>query len=367
LIRTVFSHIVQKRLSQENENVATEALAFILQSSDAAKAGLLKLLRGINPELPNLWFRTQQTEGGTRPDMWGLDATASPYVFIENKFWAGLTDNQPVAYLNKLSERPHSSVLLFVVPPSREKSVWRELMKRLNEADIGYHTLPSTSGSNSIVKTSLGPQLAITTWKTLLAFLDAETVEDVTARNDLTQLRALCEEAESSAFVPFSRESISDQQTPNLILQLTGLVHDVSSLAFDEGVLFRERLTPQANTERIGRYASILPDQRCGVWLGVHFTLWNEHGNSPFWVIFSSTDWGRAHEVRALLEPWSAQSKVFVTDLVGDHFAVSIDLPCGEEKPLVVRSIVDQLAAIGKVLDPLPPRESKMQPDVKEE
>ncbi len=366
-MRTVFSHIVQKRLSQENENVATEALAFILQSSDAAKTGLLKLLRGIIPDLPSLWFRTQQMEGDTRPDMWGSDETALAHVFIENKFWAGLTDNQPVSYLRRLSERPHSSLLLVVVPSAREKPVWSELTKRLNEAEIDAEALPSTSGANFIVKTADGPVMALTTWTTLLAFLDAETAEDPPARNDLSQLRALCEEAGSGAFVPLSRESMSDQKTPNLILQLTGLVQDVSTIAFDEGVLFKNRLTPQANAERVGRYAYILPEERCGVWLGIHFKLWKEHGHSPFWLVFSPSDWGRAYEVRAILEPWGARAKVFVADLSDDHFAVAIDIRCGEERPLVVRSIVDQIAVIRKALESLPPRKSKAAPDVKEE
>ena len=55
-MQTVFSHIVQKRLSEQNENVATEALAFILRSHKAAQKGMLKLLRGIDPKMPPLWF-----------------------------------------------------------------------------------------------------------------------------------------------------------------------------------------------------------------------------------------------------------------------------------------------------------------------
>ncbi len=47
-------------------------------------------------DLPELTFKTQQTEGSIRPDMWGF-AGNEPCVYIENKFWAGLTDNQPVS------------------------------------------------------------------------------------------------------------------------------------------------------------------------------------------------------------------------------------------------------------------------------
>jgi len=42
-METVLSHIVQRRLSRENENVATEALAYVLHYSKAARNGMMKL------------------------------------------------------------------------------------------------------------------------------------------------------------------------------------------------------------------------------------------------------------------------------------------------------------------------------------
>jgi len=61
-MHTVFSHIIQKRFSEEYEDVATESLAYVLDTSDAARGGMTKLLRGIIPELPPLRFKTQQAE-----------------------------------------------------------------------------------------------------------------------------------------------------------------------------------------------------------------------------------------------------------------------------------------------------------------
>lgn len=43
-METVFSHIIQKRFSQVNEDVATDALAFILRSNESALTGMMKLL-----------------------------------------------------------------------------------------------------------------------------------------------------------------------------------------------------------------------------------------------------------------------------------------------------------------------------------
>src|SRR5207249_4737659 len=45
-----------------------------------------------------------------RPDMCRFDGGA-PRVLIENKFWAGLTENQPVEYLRRLAGYPNPAVL----------------------------------------------------------------------------------------------------------------------------------------------------------------------------------------------------------------------------------------------------------------
>jgi hypothetical protein len=60
---TVFSYIVQKRLFKENENVATEALAFIVNSSEDARTGLMNLLM---------------------EEVWSNTALA---LFLDNGFW----------------------------------------------------------------------------------------------------------------------------------------------------------------------------------------------------------------------------------------------------------------------------------------
>lgn len=135
---TVFSHIVQKRLSRENENVATEALAYILGYSKGARKGMMKLLRGIESGLPEeLRFQTQETEGKTRPDMWGYDyAKGDPRVYIENKFWAALTDNQPVNYLDHLAKYVQPTVLLVVVPEAASKRLSANCSASLKETEF---------------------------------------------------------------------------------------------------------------------------------------------------------------------------------------------------------------------------------------
>jgi len=231
-----------------------EALAFILRSYDAAHYGMMKLLRGIDPHMPHLWFQTQQADGDNRPDMQGCEDEGRIHILVENKFWAGLTENQPVSYLRILAEYPQPTTLLFVGPEDRKETLWRELHQRLIENEMSA-TKGATVGIFRIVSTSAGPILALTSWRALLDALEPRVADDKAARNDLLQLRALCEAADSDAFIPVSSAEVSDQRTPALILQLYTVVQTSIDLAVNQGLLTVNGLRPQANWERIGRYA----------------------------------------------------------------------------------------------------------------
>ena len=160
-MKTVLSHIVQKRLSMENKNIATEALNYIINASEPARIGIMKLLNGIVPGLPALRFQTQQAEKNVLPDMRGLDGNETR-VFIENKFWAGLTNNQPAKYLELLAEHSQPTVLLVVVPDTWQETIWRELKQRLAAANISHIDQTSSSNIYRVVKTGTSPFLALT-------------------------------------------------------------------------------------------------------------------------------------------------------------------------------------------------------------
>lgn len=348
-MHTVFSHIVQRRLSQENENVATEALAFVLRSHETAHNGMMKLLRGIDPHIPHLWFQTQQADGDSRPDMQGRDDEGQTHIIIENKFWAGLTEKQPVSYLRILAECSHPTILLFVGPEDRRETLWRELNQRLTNDAIS-RTGDADVGVFRIASTNAGPTLALTSWRALLDALEPDVADDKSARSDLLQLRALCEAADSDAFVPVSSGEVSDQRTPAFILQLNSIVQTSVDLAVTHGVLSVNGLRPQANWERIGRYARFQCNNgNVGVWFGIHFAYWKRHGITPLWLLFSDNDWGYPLEARPLLEPWAAREGVFTT-FQNDELAVAIEIAFGEDKDQVVSRVLNRFMGIAEVV-----------------
>jgi hypothetical protein len=175
-------------------------------------------------------------------------------------------------------------------------------------------------------------------------------VNDPRASSDLLQLRALCDAADTD--VPISPADVSDQRTPALILQLGAVIQKSVELAVTRHILHKGSLKPQADWQRIGRYVTFRDGQGVGVWLGIHFGLWRLYGGTPLWAVFSATQWGRAREVRPLLEPWTAK-KGILTATEGDSFVVALDIAFGQETDHVVTGVVDRLGEIAEVLSVL--------------
>ena len=351
-MKTVLSYIVQKRLSMENENVATEALNFIINSSEAARSGLMKLLHGIDSDLPILRFQTQQTDEGLRPDFWGLDGK-EPRVFIENKFWAGLTEGQPKEYLKLLTRYNQPTVLLLVVPEARLDSVWRELLQRIRLADMSLTEKEPSSNIYRVAKTNIGPFLALTSWNKLLSAIEVELIDEPRTRNDLLQLRSLCDAADSDAFLPISAEELTNQRYPALILQLNSVVQKVVEQGVNEKILLTEGLRPTHFWDSIGRYLSFYQAKHVYAWLGIRFRLWRQYGGTPLWLSFNNSDWGRGLEIRPILEPWAEKQGIFTIDK-DNYFAISIDLATGQEMDTVVRGVLERLNDIAVQISVLP-------------
>lgn len=355
-MQTVFSHIIQRRFSQVNEDVATDALTFILESSEAARNGMLKLLRGIEPHLPPLRYRTQQVEGTIRPDMWGY-SEGEPRVFIENKFWAGLTENQPVSYLHQLAVYSNPSILLLVAPAAREHTLWRELTRRMEKAGIQFTVRGSNAGELFTADTALGPKVALTSWNKVLSVMELEALGDTQAKSDLVQLRSLCEASDINAFAPIQPSETSNQRTPALISQLNSVAQGVVDKLVAESTLSINGLRPQAGGDRIGRYARFYYPSGNGIyfWIGLHFDLWRVHGTTPLWFFFINDAHGQGKEVRSIIEPWAVANGKLSASL-GPNFCLALEILTGEEKQAVIQNIADQIKAVALELSDLKPK-----------
>ena len=125
------------QIKSSQEDIASDGLKHILQNSIYAKNYLKNsIFTKTNIELPELNYTNQisKTELG-RTDISGLDINGEEILIIEAKFWASLTENQPISYLKRLKE---NSILLFVCPTLRKNSLFVELKKKLTDENIPF-------------------------------------------------------------------------------------------------------------------------------------------------------------------------------------------------------------------------------------
>lgn len=124
---SILAHLV----GGEGEPGATRALAYLLNKH----AGLLQAFVKDLPGAAGIEFdprpRVESEVGGDggRPDMRIYDGNGNLRVLVENKFWAGLTDAQPMGYLGKLPNDVDSG-LLFIVPGERVNMIWNHLQEK---------------------------------------------------------------------------------------------------------------------------------------------------------------------------------------------------------------------------------------------
>ena len=92
------------RFSDQAENIATEGLCYVIQRSAVARRALIDFVGHYACDLSaDLVFSTQvQNQAGGISDLVGKDDERQTRLIVESKFWAGLTDAQPVTYLRSL-------------------------------------------------------------------------------------------------------------------------------------------------------------------------------------------------------------------------------------------------------------------------
>ena len=150
-----------------------DALTFILSHRASARNALSEFLKDdAGQPLSVTNVKSQAAiENGAIPDLACLDEHDNVVAFIESKFWATLTDHQPVTYWHALSaDKP--SVLLFLAPHRRVESdsLWDELVDRLRKADVELDDVSRTDGLVTAVAKD-GRRLMLTSWDVLLGHI----------------------------------------------------------------------------------------------------------------------------------------------------------------------------------------------------
>ena len=334
--------LIARGYAAGREDAATEALCFILSHSDSARDEFARFVGGNGQPLPIVRFSTQQLVNGAFPDMACFDDDDNHVAFVESKFWASLTSNQPVTYWEALPD-DRSATLLFLTPASRivgidKDSLWGVLVERLRNA--GYVLGPVNQGKGlATAKSTDGKhRLLLTSWEVLLDRLAqrAEKDGDRQACFELAELRGL------------ACDAIKDDD-PKSDANLKKLIADAVKQLEESGWVNTEGLAV-GGSEGVhwvrffclgGAITGLRIDYRAVKQTGKRLWLW-------FWNSSNPRSSVGLEEVRdklgALAEPG--------LEWLPKDVCVPIDLPAGAGRKATLDAIVAELERIAKIIDP---------------
>ncbi len=272
--RPMLAHL-SWRFHPRMEEVAVEVLAYILNRHRASREGLAELVERAVPGM-GLSVQPFETEAGapdgTRPDVLQRGDDKSERLFIEAKFYAPLTPNQPVPYLKRMPDT-RTSVLMFLAPSGRVDELWPELLRRLRASSMPY----SNVGSRCVVIEGTGKHLLITDWTKLLDNMQVRLKNAASGLAELRQLRGL---------VQFAKSGERKKSRPG-----GELVNRVTEIGKASGWLDTRGLNATPRSHGFGRYARLGHRYKLGIWLGVNSDLDEEFGSTHLWV--HCEKWGK--------------------------------------------------------------------------
>ncbi|SMY07250.1 hypothetical protein [Flavimaricola marinus] len=340
-----------RRLTKQQELLATEGLAYLLQNSEACTGALQRIAFQVGCNLPSAIKYRPEVTGSERerPDVVGFDDQSKEVAIVEGKFFAGLTDNQPNSYLARLS-KAGGGLMLFVVPELRMARLWMEIVNRAGK-QFGIGQVEEIVGGRAHAKISNNTTLMITSWRQLLdeMMIAARSSGDaITA--DVFQLQVLCDRIEGEAFLPFNSEELTGLMQPIRHRDFCNLVDAIVDNLKRSQHLSTEGLNATPQRQGYVRYVWVGANKgRLGASVGLRYDLWLASGGNPIWLGVQDAD---SLTLRPIYQRVGAQ---FDLNVVEEGPRINVALPLGSGLEFdehvaaateVIRAIVQQSRAI---------------------
>ena len=332
---SLLGHLVP--LMRQPEPAATQALAYILKSAPGIVGEFVLLLTGERFETGRIGSEWQ-FENRVQPDVVIFDGHGKVRLFVENKFWAPLTRNQPVAYLRALPDSGQS-VLAFIAPKDRVFSLWNELKERCRSEKLGLADELSRDGYRRI---RAGERtLLLTNWRFVLESLRRVAAAGGHAGivHDIDQLRGLTERMNSGVFLPLRGDEPTNLRVARRLLNYASLIDDIVAGLIEGRVADTSGLAAAG----WGRYLNL--QNRC-VSLCISLRAWHRFGMTPLWckilpeegvppgLVEGQFDGARGDDNGGILIP--------------------IRVSTGVERDKVVSDAVDQMRHLARLLESAP-------------
>lgn len=277
------------------EDVATFSLQYLLSQSKSLNRAFTKRVADImrvdlEESLQYICQVTGESEEKERPDMAGNNSFGEEVILFEMKFYASLTVNQPLTYLERLRKK-NGVGLLFVCPGVRRTSLWTKLQELCNGNKI--------EKVNEYCVIVEGVRMAIITWAEILELLKQVAASvDVAFLADIQQLEGYCNQLDSDAFIPFTSEDLSAEIAKKEERYFM-VVDEVMDLLMADTSITTSKEGTQARAYRKGYTRSLVIDEYA-ITLNYDRELWKNPASveTPFWLAVRLDDWNQTHEIK---------------------------------------------------------------------
>ncbi len=288
-METLLGHL-RPLVKINQEDIATLTLHYLLTKYPALNTCFTGMMaHALDESLPKTLTYVTQSAGDERerPDIAGSDASGKEFLLCEEKFYAGLTENQPLTYLKRLREEGGAG-LVFICPENRKISLWAALLGK-----CGMEYSPGTYR----VKVE-GVSMALVSWEEILIrFYDIAVAVEPESVADIRQLKIFCEEVIQRSFTPFMEIQMGAdnaktyKQCIEMISTLrTAILSDPAFCADIKGL---------KNTPQVKGVNSYMRIRGINATISMNVDFWANETlmDTPFWLSFHDADWRTTPEL----------------------------------------------------------------------
>jgi hypothetical protein len=343
--QSLFGNIAT-RFTIQPENLATESLFYIIKSSKTAERAFLSYVARAGVNIGDgLFFQTQVHDTDKSiPDMVAMDVQNESVLIVEAKFWAGLTDHQPLTYLTRLPKEK-MGVLLFIAPKRRFQTLWAELLDRCKRKNVDFQE--ELVDDNILLAKINHHVMVLTSWQAVLSVIAqaANAAQEMQLASDVSQLDGLCSKMDSSAFLPIHSDELSAnigarvQQYYEFVDELVESLKKERLVTTGQG---KKQLRPTGGNWGYGRYFEL-----CGYasYLSVNLGFWAARRETPLWLQIKGKNWRYSPELKEKLHylEHDTPSKLFRDD---EWLTIPLCVPIGVEKNAVLGNLLIQIRDI---------------------
>jgi len=338
------------RIKGSQEDIASESLTYILKRSFRARQTInqiIKLNTGL--EFSDLSYQTQNIgDKLERPDISGSNEDGKEVLLIEAKFWASLTSNQPNTYLNRLSD---NSLLIFLVPTLRVRTVFEEVHRRIQEK---FSELEIDIENNKIKIIPSSKYVLIKSWNEVLNAIKAELIQENNQIliSDINQIIGFCDTIDNNSFQPILDVDLS----PSIPKKLVSYYDIVDKVVDEIKNKRKDASTKGLNRTRhkfgYRRYFSI---KNYGFGIDLELSLWAEEADTPFWLSIGLIEedknyWSRTNQFNHDCKKIADKFHLHFIDRNNDTL-LSLTPKLNVTEDEVIKDLVNQIEMIFNELD----------------